>query len=206
MTPTASRLKVRLDDRLRWFQNEWFYKWHFIGKEGPVSIDSFDGRGIHFGGIEFSGSARNVYWDAITRGVRKEITEQFVWVDQEVRSYNRETALKAVDECAGQIISFVKMIRRFAVDKDRILRANAKAPMENNDAGWWEGTTDHEIIALAEELKLALPFSVNEFKQREPTIEHSLRRRAAIIWNDNQGWLGPVGLLIGLAGLVPLLF
>jgi hypothetical protein len=115
MTPTASRLKARLDERRRWFVNEWFFKWHFIGKDGPVTIESFDGRGIHYGGIAFSGTARLVYWDAIVRGVRKEITEQFAWVDQEVRNYNRETALKAIDECAGQLASFVRAIRREAV-------------------------------------------------------------------------------------------
>ena len=137
MTPTASRLKARLDARRRWFQNEWFYKWHFIGKDGPVSIDSFDGRGIHFGGIAFSGSARDVYWDAIARGVRKEVTEQFAWVDHEVRGYNQETALKAIDECAGQLVSFVRVIRRIAVDKDRILRGDGRkfTPLTNFFAG-----------------------------------------------------------------------
>lgn len=129
MTPTASRLKVRLDDRRRWFANEWFFKWHFIGKDGPVSIDSFDGRGIHLGGIKFSGSAHDVYWDAIVRGVRKE-------VDEQVRQYNYETAIKSIDECAGQLISFTRSIRRESVAKDRILRGNGIEFPPEDDAGW----------------------------------------------------------------------
>jgi len=61
MTPTASRLKARLEDRRLWFANEWFYKWHFIGNDGPVTIDSFDGREIRYGGIvegQFRGAVR----------------------------------------------------------------------------------------------------------------------------------------------------
>jgi hypothetical protein len=206
MTPTASRLKARLDERRRWFQNEWFYKWHFIGKDGPVSIDSFDGRGIHFGGIAFSGSARDVYWDAIARGVRKEITEQFAWVDQEVRGYKQETALKAIDECAGQLVSFVRVIRRIAVDKDRILRGDGRKFPSNDDAGWWEGTTDGEIGSQAEALKASLPLFTGSTEQATLPVENTRRRRATTIWNENQWWLGPTGWVFGLIGLVALLF
>ena len=45
------------------------------------------------GGIAFWGSARDVFWDAITRGVRKEVLEQFRWVDDQVRRYNRKSSL-----------------------------------------------------------------------------------------------------------------
>lgn len=197
MTPTASRLNARLDERRRWFQNEWFYKWHFIGKEGPVSIDSFDGRGIHFGEIEFSGSARDVYWDALVRGVRKEITEQFAWVDHEVRNYNQETALKAIDECAGQLVSFVRTIRRVAVDKDRILRGNGRKFSTNDDAGHWEGTGDGDIVSQAEALKAALPMVTSQINRETALVETTRRRRATIIWNENQWGIGPVAFVTG---------
>lgn len=202
MTPTTSRLKARLDERRRWFQNEWFYKWHFIGKDGPVSIDSFDGRGIHFGGIAFSGSARDVYWDAIARGVRKEVTEQFAWVDQEVRGYNHETALKAIDECAGQLVSFVRVIRRIAVDKDRILRGDGRKFPSSDDAGWWEGTTDNDIVSQAEALKSALPLPTIQTNQETALLEKTLRQRATVVWNENQWWVGPIAFLTGLGGLI----
>lgn len=204
MTPTASRLKARLDERRCWFINEWFFKWHFIGKDGPVTIDSFDGRGIHYGGIAFSGTARHVYWDAIVRGVRKEIIEQFAWIDQEVRNYNRETGLKAIDECAGQLASFVRVIRREAVKKDRILRGDGINHPTENDAGWWDGTSDREIVSQAEALKSALPISVEQQQEVAPALTR--RQRAAAVWHDNQGWLGPLGLAFALAGLVPLIF
>lgn len=205
MTPTASRLKTRLDDRRSWFANEWFYKWHFIGNDGPVTIDSFDGRGIHYGGIKFSGTARQVYWDAIVRGVRKEIVEQFSWIDQEIRNYNRETALRAIDECAGQLASFVRVIRREAVKKDRILRGDGVKFPPENDAGLWDGTSDREIISMAEALKEALPDSDD---RRSPSSDLPVTKgqRAAAAWQENQWWLGPLGLLLAAAGLIPLVF
>lgn len=204
MTPTASRLKARLDERRRWFVNEWFFKWHFIGKDGPVTIESFDGRGIHYNGIAFGGSARLVYWDTIVRGVRKEITEQFAWVDKEVRNYNRETALKAIDECAGQLASFVRAVRREAVKKDRILRGDGIDFPSEDDAGLWDGTSDRDIVSQAEALKSALPDAV-EPQQTTPAVL-TRRQRASAMWHDNQWWLGPAGLALAIGGFfVPLI-
>lgn len=199
MTPTATRLRERLDARRLWFQNEWFFKWHFIGKDGPVDIDSFDGRHIHYGGVKFSDTARDIYWQTVVRGVRQEITSQFAWVDQEVRNYNDETALRAIDECAGQLASFVRAIRREAVKKDRILRGDGINFPTENDAGRWEGTSDREIQAQAEALKAALPTSASP---STPVVTSRTRRqRALALWNDNQWWLGPLSLVIGLIGL-----
>jgi hypothetical protein len=203
MTPTASRLKARLDERRMWFINEWLFKWHFIGKDGPVTIDSFDGRGIHYGGIKFDGTARLVYWDTIVRGVRKEITEQFAWVDQEVRNYNRETSLKAIDECAGLLAAFVRSIRREAVAKDCILRGDGINFPPENDAGRWEGTSDKEIASFGEALKAALPHQSDPLPTNPSVAATTVRQRASVYWHDNQWWLGPLGLAIGLAGLLP---
>lgn len=204
LTPTASRLKARLDERRMWFINEWFFKWHFIGSNGPVTIDSFDGRGIHYGGIKFSGTARIVYWDAVVRGVRKEIADQFVWVDQEVRNYNRETSMKAIDECAGLLAAFVASIRREALAKDRILRGDGVNFPAENDAGRWEGTSNDDMASLAKALKAALPNQISAQPPAAALVGLTLRQRASSYWHDNQGWLGPLGLIVGLAGLLPL--
>lgn len=184
-----------------WFINEWFFKWHFIGKDGPVTIDSFDGRGIHYGGIKFDGTARRVYWDALVRGVRKEITEQFAWVDQEVRNYNRGTSLKAIDECAGMLMAFVRSIRREAVAKDRILRGDGVSFPSENDAGRWEDISDKEIASLAEALKAALPHQFDPLAPAAP-VSATLRQRASVYWHDNQWWLGPLSFAIGLASFL----
>lgn len=74
MTPPAVQLQFHLDQRYRWFLS-WLFKWHHIGR-GPIEIDMFDGRSAHLGGICFDGSARLTYWDAVVRGVRKEVVER----------------------------------------------------------------------------------------------------------------------------------
>jgi hypothetical protein len=54
MTPTATELQFRLDQRRRWFDNEWFFKWHHIGGQHVVEIDTFDGRMARYSGIKFT--------------------------------------------------------------------------------------------------------------------------------------------------------
>jgi hypothetical protein len=206
MTPTASRLKAHLDERRRWFVNEWFFKWHFIGKDGPVTIDSFDGRSVHYGGIKFSGTARNVYWDAVVRGVRKEIAERFAWVDDEIRKYNRDTAVRAIDECAGLLISFVRSIRREAVAKDRILRGDGRNFPSENDSGQWHGTSEADILSQADALKSALPEELLAKHFHASVMPATFPQRASAYWHNNQWWLGPLGLIVALASLVPIVF
>ena len=87
------QLQQRLEDR-RAFFHTWLFRWHQLKEPGGlVEVDLINGRTKHMGGIAFWGSARDVFWDAITRGVRKEVLEQFRWVDDQVRRYNRKTAL-----------------------------------------------------------------------------------------------------------------
>lgn len=202
MTPIGSRLKTRLDARRRWFVNEWFFKWHFIGKEGPVSIESLDGRGIHLGGLAYCGSARTTYWDTLVLGVRQEIDTQFAWLDGEVRKYNGPTAERAIDECAGQLISFVRSIRRSAVKKDRILRGDGINFPPEDDAGLWDGTSEREIIAQADALKSALP--KDKAPPHDPLFQQqtTFSERALVHWNRSQWWLGPLGITCGVAGLL----
>lgn len=63
LTPIAARLELALDAELLRMQNEWFFKWHHIGRERTVEIESFNGSPICYGGIKFGGTARDVYWD-----------------------------------------------------------------------------------------------------------------------------------------------
>ncbi|MES1985907.1 MAG: TIR domain-containing protein [Pseudomonadota bacterium] len=156
MTPAATRFKLRLDERYAWFRNEWFFKWHHIGGQRAVEIDQFNGRHAHYAGITFSGSAHDIYWDAIVRGVRKEIVEQLAWVEDAVRAYSPVVAERAIDECAGQLIGFARSVRRTAVEKDRILRGNGTDFPAECDFGHWDGTDAPDILAQAEALKQAL--------------------------------------------------
>ena len=156
MTPTAMQLEFRLDQRRRWFDNEWFFKWHHIGGRNVIEIDTFDGRHARYAGIKFSGSPHNVYWDAITRGARKEVVEQFEWIEKRVRSYARVQAEKAIDESAELLAQFCQALRRAAIWKDRILRGDGMNFPPEHDFGNWSAISREEIVRQAAALKEAL--------------------------------------------------
>ncbi|MEG3180658.1 toll/interleukin-1 receptor domain-containing protein [Sphingomonas sp. LT1P40] len=163
ITPTTTRLQRRLDDRRAWFQNEWFFKWHHIGGDKIVEIDQFNGKKACYSGIAFFGTPRNIYWELIAQGVRKEIIDQLGWVEESVKGYDRSVAIRAIDQCAGLLASFARSIRREAVAKDRILRGDGRTFPASEDLGRWHGTTDGEVFAQAKALKAALfPTTVSD--------------------------------------------
>lgn len=141
---------------MSWFRNEWLFKWHSIKGDRPVPIDTFDGRHAAYSGLRFEGSPHNVYWTAITRGVRKEVDELFRWIDDAVRTYPRTTAEKAIDECADLVSSFVAALRQHVIEKDRILRGDGIKFPAAHDFGDWLGLGRDEILHRAADLKQAL--------------------------------------------------
>ena len=72
-TSIGARLEIALDSEYRAMQNNWFFKWHFIGKDDPVEIDSFDGRLISYQGVSFFGSPQQAYWETIQRYLKKKV-------------------------------------------------------------------------------------------------------------------------------------
>jgi hypothetical protein len=156
MTPTATQLKFRLDQRHRWFDNEWLFKWHHIGGQRAVEIDTFDGRQARYAGIKFAGSPRAVFWDALARGLRKEVIEQFAWIEERIRVYARAQAEAAIDECADLLAAFVQSVRQAAVRTDRILRGDGLNFPPEQDAGSWGAVSPGDIPHQAMALKAAL--------------------------------------------------
>lgn len=178
MTPAGTRFQQRLNDRRAWFQNEWFFKWHHIGGDQAVEIDQFNGRYSRYARIGFSGSRRDIYWQSIALGLRKEIVDQFVWVEDAVKGYDRSVATQAIDQCAGLLTSFARIIRREAVVKDRILRGDGTNFPPEQDLGRWDGASDQEIRDQAEALKAAL-FPAN------PTAQ-SNSPSAGLVYHSNR--------------------
>lgn len=192
-TPTATRLKSRLDARRRWFQNEWFFKWHHIGRQQTIEIDTFDGDHARFAGVAFWGTPRDLYWDLVVRGVRNEIIDQLEWVEKEAKNYPRDVALRAIDECAGQLASFVRSIRRAAIKKDRILRGDGINFPTENDAGRWHGTQDSDIQRQADALKAAL------FPDAPARSKAEIINR---VWQDYRGLIGFLTVGLTILGLI----
>ncbi|RWL50125.1 MAG: hypothetical protein EOR60_01835 [Mesorhizobium sp.] len=145
LTPIASRLVIALDDEYLRMQNEWFFKWHFIGRDGPVEIDSFDGKTITCGGVTFWGSIQHMYWDIIQRYLRKKVSSIFDDLEQELRKYPVEIRQLALIEVRGIIGQFITKIRRAAIAKDRVLRGNGIDFPPEKDRGKWEGARSSDI-------------------------------------------------------------
>ena len=170
MTPTATRLQQRLQDRRDWFQNEWFFKWHQIGGDRPVQIDRFNGGHAHYSGIKFAGSARDIYWQAVVYGMRKEIIEQLKWVEESVKGYHQAAGDRAIDECAGLLTSFIQVIRREAIEKDCILRGNGVDIPFEQDFGRWNEISDEKINDQAKALKSSLFPDTNALEAEPPVV------------------------------------
>src|ERR1039458_3798045 len=97
LTPISSRLSASLNDEYMRMQNEWFFKWHSIGGERAVEIESFNGKPIVYGGIRFSGSAHRVYWATIQRYLQKKVGAIFDDLEGELSRYSLDVRSKALD-------------------------------------------------------------------------------------------------------------
>ena len=60
----GNRLEIGRAAEYLYMINEWFFKWHQIGYERIVLIDS-NGRMVSYGGIKFRYTDRDVYWATI---------------------------------------------------------------------------------------------------------------------------------------------
>jgi hypothetical protein len=71
-------------------------KWHHIGRDSVIEIDGFDGRMIRYGGIKFSGSARDVYWSTIQRYARQKVGQLFDELEVGMQKYPLEIRSNAL--------------------------------------------------------------------------------------------------------------
>jgi hypothetical protein len=152
MTPIGSRLFDSLNDEYLRMQNEWFFKWHHIGGQRAVEIDSFRGKPIVYGGIKFSGSARLVYWDTIQHYLRNKIGLIFNNLEEELTKYPLEIRAEALNEARWIVGQFAEKMRKAAIDKDRILRGNG-VKFPPGDTGQWRGWHSGDIEARVEALR-----------------------------------------------------
>lgn len=151
-TLTGQKLELAIQQEITRMNNEWFFKWHFIGKDGPVEIESFCGKPICVGGIAYSGTIVDVYWDTISRYRKIKVSEFFDYVEGELSKYPKHIREKAISETEGLIKMFAASIRRTAAQKDRILRGDGINFAILVDQGRWEGSDTATIRVRAQRL------------------------------------------------------
>lgn len=153
MTPIAGRLGISLEAEIQRMHNNWFFKWHFIGEQGPVEIDGFRGNFIRYGGIKFDGSARLVYWDTIAFYLRQKISALFDEVETAIQGYPIELRAAAIMECQTLIVGFAESIKKAAIDKDRILRGDGMSFPPRDETHSWSGADIASIQSRADGLR-----------------------------------------------------
>ena len=154
MTPIGSRLSISLDDEYLRMQNEWFFKWHFIGdSQHAVEIDSFRGKPICYGGVKFSGTAPLVYWQTIQYYLRKKIGLIFDSLEKELQKYPTDIRIASLQEAQIIVSQFASKIRKTAIEKDRVLRGNGMQFPKEQDAGHWQGCHAGDIAARIDQLR-----------------------------------------------------
>ena len=134
-------------------QNEWFFKWHSIGTEHGVEIDSFNGKPICYGGIRFSGTAQRVYWDAIQRYLQKKVGSIFDELEGELSKYTLDIRSKALSEARQIVGQFAAKIRKVTTQKDRVLRGSGIEFPPERDLGHWHGCQLADIEARVSGLR-----------------------------------------------------
>ncbi len=151
-TVIGQKLEIAIQQELTRMDNEWFFKWHFIGKDGPVEIESFCGAPIHYGGIAYSGTPVDVYWDTISRYRRIKVSELFDEVERDLATYPKHVRKKAIFEAEGMIRMFAASIQTRAVEKDRILRGDGINFPKPMDQGRWDRSGPSVIQTRAQGL------------------------------------------------------
>ncbi|MGO1162316.1 hypothetical protein ACTOV4_10205 [Brucella sp. C7-11G] len=177
MTPVGERLRENLEKEHVRMLNEWFFKWHFIGRDGPVEIDGFDGRTINYGGVKFNGTPRDVYWDTIQRYTRSKLSEYVTQIENELKNYPVEIRKAILDETETALKQFVSRIRKATVEKDRILRGDGIKFPSSEDIGNWKGTSNEDIESRLSNLanlyyytELMRGLAIMPFKSRQNDI------------------------------------
>lgn len=153
-TTIGQNLELAVHQELSRMDHEWFFKWHFIGENQTTEIDSFREKPIRYGGIAYSGSAVDVYWDTISRYRKIKVAEYFNLVELELSKYPKKVRRPAIAEAAGIIKMFAAGIQRRAVEKDRILRGDGINFPNPQDRGRWGesgvAAIDRRAAALVE--------------------------------------------------------
>ena len=145
--PSIERLSNSLERELTHMRGDWFFKWHQIGGAVCVEIESFAGAPIRYSGIDFSGSARQVYWVTIQRYLIQKLESAFLHIEDGVKQSPMDFRMRVLEEGELVLVSFSSRIRKLAIDTDRVLRGNGFKFPAYEDLGQWHGSRNEDIRA-----------------------------------------------------------
>ena len=183
LTPIGSQLELALDAEHHRMLDEWFFCWHQIGGS-PVEIDLFSGRPGRLGGIAFSGTVVDVYWEAIQRYLRHKVDELFRTVEVDIQRYSVEIRNRSLDEVSWIISGFCERIRRSAIKKDRILRGDGVTFPPEHDRGQWLYCSPSDVDERIQILKAIYCVSTINVGGREMSFNDLMTDRLTLVKKD----------------------
>jgi hypothetical protein len=175
MTPFGTRLKDKIDAEILRMQNEWFFKWHFIKETQGVEIDSFDGRKIQYGGIQYFGSAHQVYWTTLRRYLSLRLGEYFDLAVEALERFPSNISKVMIEEFDQLLKSFCSQIAEIAAEKDRILRGNGTDFPEIDDGRRRELIRNFGILEKTTSLGLLSEARKNEQNDPQSSNQNSFQ-------------------------------
>ena len=189
-SPLYPMIQKRLTDEFERIITEQVTPWVFMKTDAGLNVKRLNGKSISYGGIEFAGSARDVFWSRYIEPFLEKLADETIdYVVRECESTQAklEPALVAVH--TGLSAGFRKVYEEMQ-DVDVRLRGN----------GYPERVRPKEINHYIQRME--------QFVESRIDAEIKLRGRAAWsafierFYKRNAGLVWLIGIAIGIAGLV----
>ena len=85
-TPFYPKRGLAINDAYNRLVRELFSPWAFFNSGKPITVTNCEGRSVQYGGLEFSGSPREVFWSFFDADFKKVITHQIEQTARECES------------------------------------------------------------------------------------------------------------------------
>lgn len=119
------RSNKMVNDKLDWLKRHKLIPWLFLGGDNVFKMETFDKRKIRYGGVEFEGSPRHVFWsNFIEPFLINFIEEMLNWTSLKCRENNLAPDIH-LDETAGLLKIMASHVYLKMADIDQRLRGKA---------------------------------------------------------------------------------
>jgi hypothetical protein len=151
MSRLGRTLAAEFDAEFSRLANDWFLKWHALGRGEPIEVDDFRGGVLRPSSKTFDAVAQLVYWSAVKYYIENKTSETFTRIEQHIGLQTGERAARTAEEGAIALRAFLERLHRHAVFTEYRLKARGY-PDERHLAS----RRDDSIVADVQRRKVAL--------------------------------------------------
>jgi hypothetical protein len=130
-TPFYPKRQLSINDAYNRLERELFGPWSLFNSGKPIKVANCEGRQVHYSGVGFSGSPRDIFWIFFDPDIRKVITDH---IEQTVKDCEGlpDTLESALNETRELLSDFIRRTYKRLADIDQRLRGkgfpNSVAP------------------------------------------------------------------------------